>query len=114
MVCDYVMSWLAAAGTIAALKRRATEGGSYVVQVSLARICLWLLDLGIFDKNYVAEVAGVAKGHEYLPPQTFEAETQCGHYQGVTDQVMMSATPGSYRFPLIPRGSSTPIWLPRA
>jgi hypothetical protein len=40
----------------------------------------------------------------------FQAETACGFYQGVTDQVKMSRTPGSYRIPLVPRGASRPEW----
>jgi crotonobetainyl-CoA:carnitine CoA-transferase CaiB-like acyl-CoA transferase len=52
VVNDYVMSWLGAVGTLAALKRRATEGGSYRVRISLARLSLWLLQMGVFDKAY--------------------------------------------------------------
>jgi hypothetical protein len=43
----------------------------------------------------------------------FEAETPCGHYQGVTDQVVMSGTPGFFAVPLVPRGSSRAEWLAR-
>jgi hypothetical protein len=48
--------------------------------------------------------------HEYRAPELFEAKTACGFYQGVTDQVKMSRTPGSYRIPLVPRGASRPEW----
>ena len=51
--------------------------------------------------------------HAYLDPEVFQAETPSGLYQGVTDQVKMSGTPGRYAFPLVPRGSSQPLWLPR-
>ena len=111
VVNDYAMAWLAAAGTMAALKRRATEGGSYRVRISLVRLSLWLLQMGIFDKAYARSVAGSEKDHAYLPPELFTAETPCGYYQGVTDQVFMSRTPGFYRIPLVPRGSSRPEWL---
>ena len=33
--------------------------------------------------------------------------------QGMTDQVVMSRTPGSFRTVLVPRGSSKPEWLAR-
>lgn len=36
-----------------------------------------------------------------------------GHYLGVTDQVKMSETPGFFRVPVVPRGSSRPEWLSR-
>jgi crotonobetainyl-CoA:carnitine CoA-transferase CaiB-like acyl-CoA transferase len=90
VVNDYITSWMASIGAIAALKRRAIEGGSYRVRVSLARLSLWLLQMGVFDKSYAYATAGTAGGHEYLTPDVFEAETPCGHYQGVTDQVSMS------------------------
>jgi hypothetical protein len=48
-----------------------------------------------------------------LGPDLFEANTACGHYQGVTDQVGMSVTPEHYDIPLVPRGSSKAEWLPR-
>jgi crotonobetainyl-CoA:carnitine CoA-transferase CaiB-like acyl-CoA transferase len=57
VVNDYVTSWFAAVGAIAALRRRAVEGGSYRVRISLARLSLWLLQLGIFDKAYARRVA---------------------------------------------------------
>jgi hypothetical protein len=113
VVNDYVTSWLATVGAIAALRRRAVEGGSYRVRISLARLSLWLLQLGIFDKAYARRVAGTDEEHKFSTPELFEAETPCGHYQGVTDQVKMSGTPGQFRVPLVPRGASRAEWLPR-
>jgi AraC-like DNA-binding protein len=34
-----------------------------------------------------------------------------GTYQGFTDQVVLSRTPGAFRTVLVPRGSSKPEWL---
>jgi hypothetical protein len=34
-----------------------------------------------------------------------------GTYQGMTDQVVMSRTPGSFKTVLVPRGSNNPEWL---
>jgi len=113
VVNDYITAWLASVGAMAALKRRAVEGGSWRVRISLARLSLWLMQMGVFDKNYAHAVAGTPGDHAYLAPELFEAETPCGHYQGVTDQVAMSVTPGKYRVPLVPRGSSKPEWVAR-
>ncbi|AHH95864.1 CoA transferase [Kutzneria albida] len=113
VVNDYLVPWLATTGIAAALMRRATEGGSYRVHISLTRIALWIISLGVFDKQYAHSVAGTGERHAYLDPETFTAETPLGHYQGVTDQVRMSQTPGEYRTVLVPRGSSRPEWLPR-
>ncbi|MEA5360688.1 CoA transferase [Amycolatopsis sp., V23-08] len=110
VVNDYIVSWLMAAGIVEALTRRATEGGSYRVHVSLTRAALWILSMGVFDKAYALDTAGRGEAHAYLDPETFTADTPLGHYQGVTDQVRMSATPGHYRTVLVPRGSSRPEW----
>lgn len=96
---------------MAALKRRAIEGGSYRIRISLTRLSIWLLELGLFDKTYAHEIGHMPGDHELLPPDLFTAETPLGHYQGVTDQVKMSKTPGEFRFVLVPRGSSRPEWL---
>lgn len=111
VVNDYIVSWLTAAGVVAALRRRATDGGSYRVHVSLTRVALWILSLGIFDQAYSRAIAGTGGDHAYLDPETFTAETPLGHYQGVTDQIRMSATPGHYRHVLLPRGSCRAEWL---
>ncbi|MGW8377206.1 CoA transferase [Streptomyces sp. ODS28] len=110
VVNDYIVSWLMAAGVTEALHRRSVEGGSWRVHVSLTRAALWILGMGVFDKAYAEEAAGSTEEHRYLDPQTFTADTPLGRYQGVTDQVAMSATPGRYRTVLVPRGSSRPEW----
>ena len=112
-ICDNVVAWLGTTGILAALRRRAIEGGSYRVTVSLTRTVLWLLSLGIFDKDYARETAGSSDEHAYIAPDLFTAETPLGTYQGMTDQVVLSRTPGSFRTVLVPRGSSKPEWLVR-
>src|SRR5258708_35762791 len=91
-----------------ALRRRSIEGGSYRVVVSLTRTVLWLLSMGICDKAYAQETAGSTDEHTYVAPDLFIAETPLGTYQGMTDQVVLSRTPGAFRTVLVPRGSSKP------
>lgn len=110
VINDYLASWLAQVGVVAALRRRAEEGGSYHVHVSLSRIALWILSLGIFDKDWAHRTAGSSDEHTYLDPETFTAETPLGDYQGVTEQVEMSLTPGRYDPVLVPRGSCRLEW----
>src|SRR5215510_10562463 len=109
--CDNVVGWLGTTGILEALRRRATEGGSYRVVVSLTRTVLWLLSLGIFDKAYAQATAGSTDEHKYVAPDLFTADTPLGSYQGFTDQVVLSRTPGSFQTVLVPRGSSRPEWL---
>lgn len=111
VVNDYVASWLAAIGALQALKRRAVEGGSYKVTVSICRVTLWLISMGIFDKAYARETAGSGQEHLYVEPEQFTAETPMGVYTGVSEMVEMSRTPGGYRFPREPRGAARPAWL---
>jgi crotonobetainyl-CoA:carnitine CoA-transferase CaiB-like acyl-CoA transferase len=110
-IADNVVGWLGTIGIITALRRRAIEGGSYRVVVSLTRTVLWLLSLGIFDRAYAKATAGSTDEHTYIAPDLFTAETPLGTYQGMTDQVVMSRTPGAFRTVLVPRGSSKPEWL---
>ncbi|SIS04033.1 CoA-transferase family III [Peribacillus simplex] len=111
VVNDYAASWLLEVGALVALKRRAKEGGSYRVRVSLDRISLWLLSMGIFDKRFVNETAGSSEEHEFIAPDLFTAETPLGLYQGLTEQVEMSETPGEYQTVLVPRGSGKAEWV---
>jgi crotonobetainyl-CoA:carnitine CoA-transferase CaiB-like acyl-CoA transferase len=46
---DYLAAYCGAAGIAAALYRRATEGGSYQVRVSLCRMCMWAHEVGLLD-----------------------------------------------------------------
>ena len=110
-ICDNVVGWLGTVGVLEALRRRSIEGGSYRVVVSLTRTVLWLLSMGIFDKGYAQETAGSKDEHTYVAPDVFTAETPLGTYQGFTDQVVLSRTPGAFRTVLTPRGSSMPEWL---
>src|SRR5215813_13450441 len=41
-ICDNIVGWFGTIGVLEALRRRATEGGSYRVVVSLTRTVLWL------------------------------------------------------------------------
>lgn len=51
---DYLAAYLGAAGITAALRNRARTGGSWRVRVNLARVCMWVQDLGMFAPDAVA------------------------------------------------------------
>ncbi|HMG84162.1 MAG TPA: CoA transferase [Terracidiphilus sp.] len=110
-ICDNVVGWLGTVGVLAALRRRAVEGGSYKVVVSLTRTVLWQLALGIFDRAYAQSTAGSSEEHRNVAPDLFTAETPLGTYQGLDEQVYLSKSPGSYRTVMVPRGSNKPEWL---
>ena len=109
-VVDNVVGWLGTVGIMAALKRRAIEGGSYSVKVSLTRTCLWLISLGIFDDEFVKAKAGSDDEHSLVAPDLFTANTPLGFYQGMTDQIIFSSLKQQYKTVLEPMGSSLPEW----
>jgi len=110
-ICDNVVGWLGTVGVLAALRRRAVEGGSYKVVVSLTRTVLWQLSLGIFDRAYAHTTAGSTEEHTNVAPDVFTAETPLGTYQGLDEQAYLSKSAGSYQTVIVPRGSNKPEWL---
>lgn len=113
IVNDYLVAWLAATGAMVALRRRATEGGSYRVHVSLDRAAMWLNSLGFFDPDYVRSTVGTGGQHKLIDPQLFRSVTPLGLYQGITEQVALSRTPTHFTNVLSPRGADQAVWLPK-
>ena len=46
---DYLAAYVGSAAVAAALHRRAIEGGSYQVRVSLTRMCMWAQEIGLLS-----------------------------------------------------------------
>jgi len=107
---DYVSGYLLAFGVMTALTRRAQQGGSYLVRVSLAQTSRWLSDLGRVD--------GEARGGPDLPAAAIadlmtERDTAFGRLRYVAPVVQMSETPPRWDRPSTPLGSHPPEWPPR-
>ncbi len=81
-ICDNVVGWLGTVGVLAALRRRAVEGGSYRVVVGLTRTVLWQLALGIFDKRYARETAGSKQEHSSVAPGPVHRRDAPGNLSG--------------------------------
>jgi crotonobetainyl-CoA:carnitine CoA-transferase CaiB-like acyl-CoA transferase len=114
-IVDNIVGWFGTVGVLEALRRRAVEGGSYRVRVSLTRVCLWLISLGMFDKQFAATTAGSTPEHSAIPPELFTAKTPLGMYQGMTDQIEFSSLPQGFTTTVLqPMGADLPEWLPRA
>jgi crotonobetainyl-CoA:carnitine CoA-transferase CaiB-like acyl-CoA transferase len=105
---DYVAGYLGAAGIIAALRRRASEGGSYHVRVSLARAAMWFQSLGKFKTN---EVDTTNPDHKMIPIESITGASPYGEIRRLPPQVKLSKTPGRWRAPLVSvRGGSKAAW----
>jgi len=108
MLNDFITGYLGAAGAIAALIRRAREGGSYRVTVSLARTGMFVASLGEVDPA----LAGSKPDHELREPRSVTAATPLGTLEQLAPPVRFSgAVPGWEDPLLVPRGSSEPRWL---
>lgn len=111
---DFTSGYLAAAGALAALIRRANEGGSYLVRISLLRCTEYYKSLGLFSKSELSR-AGSDTEHRVVDPEVIVRPTPMGRFQRIGSQVAMSETPGFWDDPiLMPRGSSPAEWREHA
>jgi crotonobetainyl-CoA:carnitine CoA-transferase CaiB-like acyl-CoA transferase len=103
-VCDYLTGGLAALGTIAALLRRATEGGSYRVCASLTRTAMWLADMEMSCDP------AAASGFGDLSSWMVTEGTAFGQLAHLVSPITMSATAPGWRRTAVPTGTDPPAW----
>ncbi len=109
---DFIGGYLGAAGVTAALIRRAREGGSYHVKISLTGNAMWYPTLGVFDKNHL-DFSG--EEHQLQEPDTITRPTPYGELYRLAPPVKFSETPGYWEDPiLVVRGSAKPEWPSRS
>ena len=106
---DYVTGYLAAFGVLTALERRAAEGGSYHVQVSLAQTGRYLAGL---PRTAAAECAErspeLAAGR--LAELLTETDTPFGRLRHLAPTAAMSRTPPRWDRPTVPMNYDSPAW----
>ena len=107
---DYVSGYLLAFGIMTALSRRATEGGSYLVRVSLAQTGRWIQSLGRtpFEPDLLPRLDDSVEGVAHLMKET---ESAFGRLRHLGPVVGMSETPARWERPSIPLGSNKPRWV---
>jgi len=108
-VLDHAAGYLLACGAMAALLRRAREGGSWHVRVSLAQVGQWLRGLGrVPDGLKVADQRFEDVGDllEALP-------SGFGELTVVRHAAQLSETPARWVLPSVPLGTHAAEWLPR-
>jgi crotonobetainyl-CoA:carnitine CoA-transferase CaiB-like acyl-CoA transferase len=107
LINDYITGYLGAVGATAALVRRATEGGSWHVTVSLTRTAMWCGSLGLV----APELAGCDDEHLLRDPVACDAASPLGDVHMLAPPVRFSHTPPGWPDPiLVPRGSSRAEW----
>jgi hypothetical protein len=104
---DYTTGYLAALGTLAALARRAREGGSYEVRVSLARSGMWLQELDRVDG------VPIGVGQDQLDRYMQETMTEKGRIHHLGPVLELSETPPHWARATADLGSHPPQWPDR-
>lgn len=110
-MCDFITGFLGAYGAMLALARRATEGGSYRVQVSLCQSAMLLQREGL--------VGDFSAAPGRLAPEAFDAlavevnGTCYGDLKTLAPVLGLSETPCRWARPTPLLGSDRPQWLPR-
>ncbi len=104
---DYITGFMGAIGAMAALVKRATEGGSWHVTVNLTRTAMWGGSLGFVDPA----LAACDEEHTLRDPVAYDAPSPLGDVHMVAPPVRFSHTPSRWPDPiLVPRGSSRAQW----
>lgn len=105
---DYLTGYLAAAGACAALIKRAVEGGSYWVRVSLTRSAMWVQDLGRIDitkRTFIHDITSEERA-KYM----MMSESPFGMLKHTAPVAKYSKTPSYFEYPVVPLGAHDPVW----
>jgi crotonobetainyl-CoA:carnitine CoA-transferase CaiB-like acyl-CoA transferase len=106
---DYCTGYLMAAGAMVALNRRADEGGSWLVRISLAQVGKWIVDLGEVPVESVRIVPAEFSTDE-LDRWSMVSKTPSGRLQHLKPVVQLSETPPYWARPSVPLGYHPPVW----
>ena len=101
---DHATGALLAFGIIAALHRRASEGGSWHVRVSLAGTGRWLRGLGRVADGFAVETPDFTGCLE-------AGSSPVGRVDAVRHAVRMGLTPAAWTAPTVRLGTHAPEWL---
>jgi crotonobetainyl-CoA:carnitine CoA-transferase CaiB-like acyl-CoA transferase len=106
---DYVSGYLMAFGAMVALARRALQGGSWLVRVSLASTGRWIVDRGLLDRAALSDIPND------LPPEEInqllsETNTPVGRLRHLAPVAQMSETKAYWARPPVPLGTHPPRW----
>jgi crotonobetainyl-CoA:carnitine CoA-transferase CaiB-like acyl-CoA transferase len=102
-VIDYVSGYLMAFGALVALARRATEGGSWLVRVSLARTGKWIVDRGTVEDFSSVQDPGVKD-------LLIKTKSPTGEIKHLKPVLGLSETPPFWERPPVPLGTHPPEW----
>jgi hypothetical protein len=110
---DYLTGYLMAFGAMVALARRAREGGSWLVRISLAQVGRWLVDRGEVPEAALKDVPTEIP-HADIDRWLIESDTPVGRLRHLGPTVRLSETPPYWARPSVPLGYHQPVWPARA
>jgi crotonobetainyl-CoA:carnitine CoA-transferase CaiB-like acyl-CoA transferase len=109
---DYLTGYLMAFGAMVALARRAREGGSWLVRISLAQTGHWLVRRGEVPESALTDVP-----KEFTPDElarwSTTSDTPVGRLAHLKPVVQLSETPPFWARPSVPLGHNEPAWPAR-
>jgi crotonobetainyl-CoA:carnitine CoA-transferase CaiB-like acyl-CoA transferase len=106
-VLDYVTGYLAASGIMTALARRAEDGGSYHVQLSLCQTAHWLKQLGRISED----VSGISDPSlADVIDLTMQSDSPFGRLRHAAPIVGLSETPPYWARSVVPLVSHEAVW----
>jgi crotonobetainyl-CoA:carnitine CoA-transferase CaiB-like acyl-CoA transferase len=106
---DYCTGYLMAFGAMVALARRAREGGSWLVRISLAQVGKWIVDLGEVPAAALKDVPAEFAGDEVERWSTV-SKTPSGELRHLKPAVQLSETPAYWARPSVPLGYHPAAW----
>jgi crotonobetainyl-CoA:carnitine CoA-transferase CaiB-like acyl-CoA transferase len=106
---DYCTGYLMAFGAMVALARRAQEGGSWLVRISLAQVGKWIVDLGEVPAAALKDVPGEFAADEVERWSTV-SKTPSGELRHLKPAVQLSETPAYWARPSVPLGYHPAAW----
>lgn len=106
---DYATGYLAAFGAMMALSRRAREGGSYLVRLSLCQTAHWFKSLGRVPASANA-LALPDPTQEDVADLMTESVGPLGRVRHLVPAIQMGETPARWVRPVSPIGCHCPIW----
>lgn len=109
---DYVAGYFLACGLMAALRLRATEGGSWMARVSLAGVGEWIRSLGTLSPTEL-EAACTEFGDEQIEAISMRTDSSFGVLTHLAPVAQMAATPAKWVHPSAPLNAHTAHWMTR-
>jgi CoA-transferase family III len=103
---DHATGYLLAFGCIMARMRQASEGGSWLVRVALARTGRWIWQLGRVENGFSCRLPSRDDVADLLE----DCGSPFGVMRAVRHAAQLSAAPTRWARPAVPLGTHAPVW----